>query len=146
MIPLRLQYKMAGTKRIIEGVLSDFSTPIITKIGREPKRESLIELHQLISGNAASVASNLGGGRHGQLVLTTTDEEYMSQKRYAFVPPRNPGNYPPTMGTTQVQAIETERFRKNQELFRRYTAVEEALKIRSSRQCNQYLCPHWWTS
>ena len=124
----------------------DFSTPILPKIGGEPKRESLIELHQLISGNAASMASKLGGGGHGQLVLTTTDEEYMSQKRYAFVPPHNPGNYPPTMGTTQEQAIEIERFRKNQALFRRYTAVDESLKTRSSRQCNQYSCPHWWNS
>ena len=101
---------MAGTTSSIEEVLAEFPTKIIHKIGRETKREALIELYLLISGNAASVASNLGGSWHGHLTLTTIMDYYTSKTGYAFVPPHNPRNYPPTMGTAQEQALRTERF------------------------------------
>ena len=55
------------------------------------------------------MASNLGGGRHVHLVITMTDDYYMSHTGYVFVPPHNPGDYPPTMGTVQEQAIETKK-------------------------------------
>ena len=70
----------------------DFPIPILPKIVGEPTRESLIDLHQLISGNAAYVVSNLEGGRHGYLTQTITAKEYMSQTGYAFVPLHNPGD------------------------------------------------------
>ena len=91
-------------------------------------REALIDLHRLIYGNEASVASNLGGGRNTHLAPTMTANEYMEQTGYTFVPQQNPGNYPPTMGTSQEQALGTERFRQNQALFRRCTTVDGDLK------------------
>ena len=68
---------MTGAASRIEGVLADFLTPILPKIGIEPTREGLIKIHRFISGNTASVASNLGGGRHKHLALTMTAKEYM---------------------------------------------------------------------
>ena len=59
-----------------EGVLADFPTPILPNIGGEPTREAMVYLHLLVSGNAASVVSNLGGGRHVHLTLTMTSKEY----------------------------------------------------------------------
>ena len=47
---------------------------IITDIIGEPTRESLIDICELKSGNAAFVASNLIGGQHGHLALTMTVE------------------------------------------------------------------------
>ena len=112
----------------IEGVLADFPTPILPNIGGEPTREGLIEIHRLVSGNAAYVLSNLGGGRHGHLALTMTSEEYAAQKGLSFVRPHKPVNYPPTMGDTQEQALGTEKLRKNQALFQKYTSIDGALK------------------
>ena len=111
----------------VEGFPANFLKPIIQKIDKEPTREGLIDLHLLISVNAASVASNLGGGRHGHLNLTMTDEEYRAQTGFSFVTPHNPGNYPQIMGNAQEQALGTEKFRHNQALFRKYTAVGGAL-------------------
>ena len=85
---------MAGPTSSIDGVLEEFPTTILPKINIEPTREGMINLHQLISGNATSVASNLGGGRHEHLLLTMTAEEYREQTGLAFVPPHNPGDYP----------------------------------------------------
>ena len=66
---------MAGTENSINRVLTDFPMSIIPNIVVEPTRESLIEIHRLISANTASVALNLGGGQHVQLDLTMTAEE-----------------------------------------------------------------------
>ena len=72
--PTRVQDNMVGIANSTKGVFMDFLTPILLKIGGDPTREALIELHQIISGNSASVASNIGGGRHVHLVLTMTEE------------------------------------------------------------------------
>ena len=101
---------MAGAMSSVEGVLANFPTPILPNIGGEPTREVLIEIHRLISGNAASVALNIGGGRHGHLALTMTAEEYTEQTGFAFVPPHNLGNYPQSMRSSQEQALGTENF------------------------------------
>ena len=63
---------MVGATSSVEGVLEEFLTSILPKISGEPTREGLIEIHILISGNAASMASNLGGGRHKHLLLKMT--------------------------------------------------------------------------
>ena len=51
------------------------------------------------------MVSNLVGGQHGYLALNMTAREYMEQTDYAFVPPHNPGNHPPKMGTSQEQFL-----------------------------------------
>ena len=98
---------MIGKTSSVKGVLAYFSTPIIPNIDRYLTREGLIDIHQFIRGNVASMVSNLGGGRHGQLVLTLTDVEYKEEKVCAFVMPHNPGNYPQSMGSAQEQALES---------------------------------------
>ena len=68
---------MAGAKSSVKGVLADFPTFVLPNIGGKTAREGFIKIHKLISGNAASVWSNLIGGRHGHLALTMTAEKYM---------------------------------------------------------------------
>ena len=63
---------IAGEISSVKEVLSELPIPILTKIGLEPTREALIDLHLLVSGNAAYIASNLGGGCPGHLALTLT--------------------------------------------------------------------------
>ena len=92
---------MAGTVNRVEGVLVDFLTPILPNIVREPTREFLIKIRQLISGNVASVVSKIRGGRHGHLALTMTARDYLAHMGHMFVPLRNPGDLPLTMSTTQ---------------------------------------------
>ena len=56
------------------------------------------------------------------------DEEYKTQIVFTFLPPHNPGKYPQIMGNSQEQALGTEKFRQNQELFKKYTAMDRAIK------------------
>ena len=72
--------------------------------------------------------SNLRGGWYGHLMLTMTAEDYLVHMGHTFIPPHNPVNYPPTIGTTQYQALGTKRFQQNQAIFQRYTPVYRAIK------------------
>ena len=76
---------MAGATGSVEGVLADLPTPIIPKIGGELAREVIIDLHQLVSGNTASIVSNLGGGQNGHLALTITRKKCMADTSSVFV-------------------------------------------------------------
>ena len=62
--PPRLQENMSGTVKNVEGVLTNFLMPILPNVTRESKRESLINIHRLISGDMASMESKVGGGWH----------------------------------------------------------------------------------
>ena len=121
---------MAGETSSVEGFLANVPTLVHPNINREPTREGLINIHRLINGNTASVVSNLRGAQHGHLALIMTVKEYMEQTGFAFVTPHNPGNCSQRMGSSQEQALGTENFRQNQALFRKYTAVDGALKKR----------------
>ena len=44
------------------------------------------------------------------------------------MPPQNQGDYSQSTGSAQEQALRTEKFWQNQAMFRKYTAVEKALK------------------
>ena len=91
---------MAGSMSSVEGVFSYFLTPILPNIGGETTREGLIDLHQLVSGNAASVVLNLVGGQHRHLALMMTVKDYMAQTGFSFVPPHKPGDYPQITGNS----------------------------------------------
>ena len=101
---------MSGSTRNVKGFLSDFLTTILSRIDREPKLEGLIDLNRLISGNTASVASNLRGGQHRHLAIKMTTEEYKEHTGFASVLPHNPCNNPQSMGSAIEQALGTEKF------------------------------------
>ena len=56
------------------------------------------------------MASNLGGGRNGHLVLTMTVDEYLAQISHTFLPPHYPNDYPPNMWTAQEQVLVIKNF------------------------------------
>ena len=58
-----------------------------------------------------------------------TIEDYEAQTGFVFLPPQNPGDYPPTLGSAQYQALRTKYFRQNQVMFRKHTTVDKALKM-----------------
>ena len=102
---------MAGSTNSIEVVLVYFPMPILPRISGELTIKSPIDIHQLISGNVASVVSNLGVGWHGHLALTMTTEYYLVQTGHAFFQLHKPRYYPLKMGAFQEQALRTKSFR-----------------------------------
>ena len=100
-IPKRVQDNIVGATGSVKGVFTDFLTPILLNSDREPTRKGLIDLHRFISGNAASLVSNLGGVRIRYIALMMTADDYRAHTGFVFVPPYKPGNYPQSMGNAQ---------------------------------------------
>ena len=100
---------MAGATTRVEVVLADLPTPILPYIIGEPTREGRIELHKLVSGNAASASSDIVGSWNGHLTLTTTIEDYAAQTGFAFVPSHDLGDYLLTTRKSQDQALGIEK-------------------------------------
>jgi hypothetical protein len=104
--------------------------PPIADTRSRPTYASLRLAQTELNGNAASVHSNLGGGLHGHLALTLSDEDYLFETGVVFAKPPNPPPtpvLPPTPTTAQI----TEANRQNtaaKELFQTYHAVDKALR------------------
>ena len=130
---------MMGTYNSIKGVLSDFPTLILPEIFGEPTREYHTKIYRLISGNAESMVSNLGGGRNVHLALTITTYDYLAQTGHAFVSLYKPIDPPLTMRTAQEQALGTDNFRRNQALLKHCTAVDSAIKNKIVMMVQQVL-------
>ena len=76
----------------------------------------------------ASVAPNIGGGRHVQLELKMAAEDYLTQTCHMFFPLHNLDGKMPKTGNTKEQKLRKGIFRKNQALFRRYIVIDRAIK------------------
>ena len=87
---------MARFTTSVKGFLTDFPTNLTPNIVGD---EDLINLSQLLGSNTASVASNPGGNCFGRLTLKMALDNYLAHMAHAFVPPHNPGDYPPTLST-----------------------------------------------
>ena len=98
----------------------DILIPVKPKIARELTRESLININQLISWNAASMASNFGGVQPSHLTLTIPTEDYLAHMGHTLITPHNTVNFP--------KVIETENFQQNQAFFECCTTIDRAIK------------------
>ena len=97
---------MEGTENIIKGLLVDLLMPILPKIFGKTTSEYLIDIYWLISLNAASVASNLGGIRNSHLTLTMTAEEYLFQMAIHSYLPTTPTIPPKLWETPKSKLLE----------------------------------------
>ena len=145
-IPTRVQDIMARSTTSVKGVLADFPTPILPNIGGEPTREALINLHQLVSGNVASVAPNLREFRHGHLALIMTAEEYMSQWATCLCLHTTQAITHQQWEPPKSKRSELKSFDKTKRSLEDTPLWTEPQKIKPSRRWNQYSCTHWWTS
>jgi hypothetical protein len=72
-------------------IIAGFPHSSLTKVTGEPTFEDLKVIRRLLNTNATSVASYEGGGRHGQLGIIMTNEEYFAIAIDVFSVPKNPG-------------------------------------------------------
>ena len=77
LIPPRVQYNVLEIEKSVEGVLAGFLMPILPNITGELTRESHIDIHWLINGNMAYVASNIGGIWNGHHASSINAEDYL---------------------------------------------------------------------
>jgi hypothetical protein len=72
-------------------LIAGFPHSSLPKVIGEPTFEDLKIIWRLLSTNAMSVSSYVGGGRHGHLGIIMTNEEYFSITADVSPVPDNPG-------------------------------------------------------
>ena len=105
-----------------------FDYPEITKIHGEPTLGGMIDLEGQIDANAMTVHTSLGGGQHGHLGLTKTQERYAEiEDTEPYQRPVNPGILEVEGGTAFEIAQQKAQHDEATRLFREVLGVERAL-------------------
>jgi hypothetical protein len=71
-------------------IIAGFLYSSLLRVTGEPTFEDLKVIWWLLNTNAMTVASYKGGGRHGQLGIIMTNEEYFAVAVDVFPVPNNP--------------------------------------------------------
>jgi hypothetical protein len=74
-----------------DGLIAGFPHSSLPKVTGEPTFEDLKVIWRLLNNNDMSVASYEVGGRHGNLGIIMTSEEYFAIAVNVFPVPSNPG-------------------------------------------------------
>jgi hypothetical protein len=113
-----------------EDFLESFPHPKLPKIIGQPTYASLSNLKKLIAANAASVASNQGGGLHGYLGIVISPAVYLTIAAAPFILPVYPGPHPAVLfGATAAQiTAATSQHKEDMREWREYNNVHNALK------------------
>ena len=118
---------MTGTT---EDIIKGLPYPEIPKINGEPTFDDLKNLKNKLDNNAGSVPTNLGGGAHGYLALTTPGNTFFALTGAIFQPPIDPGPLPQIpQNATSAQIGHLERTHKEaRRQFQEFIAVGNALR------------------
>jgi hypothetical protein len=111
-------------------IIAGFPHSSLLKVAGEPTFEDLKVIRRLLNTNAMSVASYQGGGRHGNLRIIMTNEEYFTIAVDVFPVPNNPGpSAAAVAGMTAKVIAETTRLHKEEKkVYRTYHNVDQAIK------------------
>jgi hypothetical protein len=111
-------------------LIAGFPNSSLPKVTGEPTFEDLKVIRRLLKPNAMSVASYVGGGRHGHLGIIMTNDEYFAIAVDVFPVPANPGpSAAVVVGMTAAVITETTRLhREATQVYRTYHNVDRAIK------------------
>ena len=114
----------------VDDIRNSFPHPTITAITGEPQYDEIRRVHKLLSSNAASVPSQLGGGNHGLLGHTIGPATYMNITGAAFLLPANPGAAPviAANATAAQIGVATREFERLYYEYHHTTRCDQALK------------------
>jgi hypothetical protein len=111
-------------------LIAGFPHSSLPKVTGEPTLEDLKVIRRLLNTNNMSIASYEGGGRHGHLGITMTNEEYFAIAVDVFPVPYNPGPSAAVVAGMMAAVIaETTRLhREATQVNRTYHNVDQAIK------------------
>jgi hypothetical protein len=72
-------------------LIAGFPHSSLPKVAGEPTFEDLKVIRRLLNTTTMRVLSYVGGGRHGHLGISMTNEEYFAIAADVFPVPNNPG-------------------------------------------------------
>jgi hypothetical protein len=129
---------------IVEDFIASFQHPILPTVQGGPDYQTIHEIRKLLQANSRAIDTHLGGESLGLLGLIVSDASYamISPATDAgstlwvspTAPGRDPGN---TDGTAAHISAARHIWDEEVQTYHTYTAVQQALQIRSSMFLNQ---------
>ena len=118
------------TTTTVEKTIESFIHKTIPKVYGRPTYEKIAEVHRLLTANAASIKSSLGGGAFGHLGIMLEGTAYFTQTGAVFNAPVFPGELPayPPHATTRDMSILKGQWEQTSQVYNTYHTVEAALK------------------
>ena len=118
------------TTPTVDSIKEGFPYPDLEKVHGTPTFTDIREIHTKLKANAASIASERGGGNHGLLSLVMAPATYTRITGYNFHPPNNPGNTPRIPRNTPPEVVQDMRAQHKEEIreWREYRATANALR------------------
>lgn len=131
-----------GLKQDIEDSLEKFD---ISKIDGQPTDEDMNQLTRELGAMLATVPTTNGGGDHGHIGMILDDTEYTSFSTGAtsFVTPRNPGPFPTTVSTNEVDRLR--QLAEHKQLIIEYETYQGCLQATRTKII-QAIDPEWLAS
>ena len=128
-----------GIKQDIEDSLEKFD---ISKIDGQPTDEDMNQLTRELGAMLATVPTTNGGGDHGHIGMILDDTEYTSFSTGAtsFVAPRNPGPFPTTVSTNEVDRLR--QLAEHKQLIIDYKTYQGCLQAMQTKII-QAINPKW---
>ena len=128
-----------GIKQDIEDSLEKFD---ITKIDGQPTDEDMNQLTRELGAMLATVPTTNGGGDHGHIGMILDDAEYKSFSTGSnpFVIPKNPGPFPTTVSTNEVDRLR--QLAEHKQLMIEYETYQGCLQATRTKII-QAIDPEW---
>jgi hypothetical protein len=110
-------------------LIAGFPHSSFPKVTGEPTFEDIKVIWRLLSTNAMSFSSYVGGGRHRHLGIIMTNEEYFAISADVFPVPNNPGPSPEVVvGMTAAVIAELTRvYREATQVYHTYHNVDQVV-------------------
>eukprot|EP00957_Ditylum_brightwellii_P143100 10903956-Ditylum_brightwellii.AAC.1 len=113
-----------------ELITANFLHPVIGRLLGYPTYKCIYEVNKILSENAGSVQSTLGGRAHNLLGLTIRQADYTWETGHTFIPPNNPPLnpvFPPGFLTDQQHHKIIQHHDLDKELWQIYSVMDNAL-------------------
>jgi cell division septum initiation protein DivIVA len=127
----------------VDDIVAKFPVKILPTITGEPDYEAINQLVQTLYGNAASLATTLGGGGHGHIGIIMTTPLYATLTATPYIAPIDPGaipNIPPGASSANRDIIRTAHTEARR-IFDNHTNMDDALKSQVIDTINDtYIC------
>ena len=114
----------------VDDIVAKFPSKTLAQITGEPDYDSINHMVQSLYGNAASVATTLGGGAHGHIGIIMRQQLYATLTATPYTAPNDPGalpNIPATASAATCELIRTQH-KEERRIFDNHINMDDALK------------------
>jgi hypothetical protein len=114
----------------VDAIVAKFPNKTLPKIEGEPNYESINEMVQQLYGNAATLATTLGGGAHGHVGIIMLQPLYATLTATPYIAPAEPPVQPnyPLPNTVATRELIRAEHKEEQRIFNNHTNMDDALK------------------